>query len=96
MNDPQKKYRLGMVSKNILLECLNQFHSANLTLSSDVDQDTEIIGLHERQTPNLSMHHLLEHINQDIKRRESKDKDSTVNKTEYPSKINPTGKPWRE
>ena len=37
-NDPQKKYHLGTVSKNILLEGLNQFHSANL--SSDVDQDT--------------------------------------------------------
>ena len=36
------------------------------------------------------MHHLLEHINQDITRR---DKDSTVNKTEYRSKRNPTGKP---
>ena len=40
MNDPQKKYRLGMVSKNILLEALNRFHSANFTLSSDVDQGT--------------------------------------------------------
>ena len=39
-NDPQKKYRLGTVSKNILLESLTQFHSANLTLSSDVDQGT--------------------------------------------------------
>ena len=39
------------------------------------------------------MHHLLEHINQNIKRRLSKDKDSTVNKTEYRSKRNPTGKP---
>ena len=39
------------------------------------------------------MHHLLEHINQDIERRNSKDKDSTVNKTEYQSKKNPTGKP---
>ena len=45
------------------------------------------------------MHHLLEHINQDVKRRnqdvkrrQSKDKDSTVNKTEYRSKRNPTGK----
>ena len=27
--------------------------------------------------------------------RKSKDKDSTVNKTEYWSKRNPTGKPWR-
>ena len=39
------------------------------------------------------MHHLLEHINQDITRRLSKDKDSTVNKIEYRSKRNPTGKP---
>ena len=39
------------------------------------------------------MHHLLEHINQDIKKRQSKDKDSTVHKTEYQSKRNPTGKP---
>ena len=37
-----------MVSKNILLEGLNQFHSANLTLNSDVDQDTYMFGLHER------------------------------------------------
>ena len=39
------------------------------------------------------MHHLLEHINQDIKRRSSKDKDSIVHKTEYQSKRNPTGNP---
>ena len=40
INDPQKKYRLGTVSKNILLEGLNRFNGANLTLNSDVDQDT--------------------------------------------------------
>ena len=40
MNDPQKKYRLGTNSKNILLEGLNRFHGANLILSLDVDQDT--------------------------------------------------------
>ena len=40
MNDPQKKYLLGTVSKNILLEGLNRFHGASLTLSSGVDQDT--------------------------------------------------------
>ena len=40
MNDPQKKYRIGTVSKIILLEGLNRFYGANLTLSSDVDQDT--------------------------------------------------------
>ena len=39
-NDPQKKYRLGKVSKNILLESLDWFHGANLTFSSEVDQDT--------------------------------------------------------
>ena len=42
-NDPQKKYRLGTVSKFILLEGLNQFYGtnlANLALNSDVDQDT--------------------------------------------------------
>ena len=40
MNDPQKKYRLGTISKKFLMEGLNQFHGANLTLSSEVDQDT--------------------------------------------------------
>ena len=39
IKDPQKKYRLGTVRKNILLEGLNQFHGANLTPISDVDQD---------------------------------------------------------
>ena len=29
-----------MVCKNILLEGLNRFHGDNLTLRSDVDQDT--------------------------------------------------------
>ena len=37
------------------------------------------------------MRHLIEHINQDIKRSLSKDKDAT----EQLSKRNPTGKPWR-
>ena len=32
MNNPQKKYRLDTVSKYILLEGLNQFQGANLTL----------------------------------------------------------------
>ena len=46
-NGPQKKYRPGTVSKTILLEGLNRFHGANLTLSSDVDQNTKMFGLHE-------------------------------------------------
>ena len=40
IKDPKKKYRLGTVGKNILLVGLNQFHGPNLTLDSDVDQDT--------------------------------------------------------
>ena len=36
--DPQMKYRLGTVSKNIILEGLNRFHGANLTLRLDMDQ----------------------------------------------------------
>ena len=40
-NDPQKKYHLGTLSKNILLECLKPVsRHANLILSSDVNQDT--------------------------------------------------------
>ena len=39
MNDPQKKYHLGTVSKNILLEGLKQLNGANLPLDSDVNQD---------------------------------------------------------
>ena len=35
-------------SVKYLLEGLNLFHGANLTLSSDVDQDTYMFGLHER------------------------------------------------
>ena len=37
INDPQKKYPLGTVSKNILLEGLNQFHGANLTLDYEYE-----------------------------------------------------------
>ena len=51
------------------------------------------------KTPSLSMHYLQKQINQDIKRKQSKDKDSTVHNTEYRSKRNPTGKPgwaWKQ
>ena len=33
---------------NILLEGLNRFKGANLTLNSDVDQDTYMFGFHKR------------------------------------------------
>ena len=47
MNDPQRSTALEW-SVFFLLEGLNRFHGANLTLSSDVDQDTQMFGLHER------------------------------------------------
>ena len=50
LKDSLKKYRLGTVS-NILLEGLNQFNGANLTLNSDVDQDTDV----KHVTPTLSL-----------------------------------------
>ena len=45
-NDPQKKYRLGTVSKNILLEGLNRFHGT--PTSPLVQMWIKLIGLHER------------------------------------------------
>ena len=41
-NDPQKKYRLGTVSENIILEGLNRFHDVNLTLSSDGSRQIDV------------------------------------------------------
>ena len=43
-------------------------------------------------TSPLSIHHLLEHIKQDIKGKISKDNDSKEHKIEYGSKRNPKGK----
>ena len=55
-----------MVSKNILLEGLNQFHSAQTSPLVQMWIKT-FRCLVCKNTPNLSMHHLQEHINQDIK-----------------------------
>ena len=69
---------------------VSQIYSSELQLNKANTSDIEgaFLDLH------LSMHHLLEHINQDIKRRLSKDKVSTINKTEYwRKKKTPTGKP---
>ena len=68
MNDPQKKYRLGMVSRNILLEGLNRFNGAPTSPLVQMWNKT-LRYLVYMKDPNLSMHHLLEHINQDIKKR---------------------------
>ena len=40
LSDLQKKHRIGTVIKILILEGLNWFHVANLTLNLDVDQDT--------------------------------------------------------
>ena len=58
-----QEQRFGTVSKYILPEGLNWFHGANVTGSRHTDSWFAI------NTPNLSMHHLLEHIIQDIKKR---------------------------
>ena len=39
-NEPQRSNALERSVKNFLLECLNRFHGAKFTLSSDGDQDT--------------------------------------------------------
>ena len=66
-NDPQKKYHLGTVSKNILLEGLNRFHCAPTSPLVQV-----WIRTHRWKTRDLCMHHLLKHINQDIKSDKAK------------------------
>ena len=77
------------VSKKCLLEWLNWFHGAPTSPLVQIWLKTHRY-LVCMKDPNLSMRHLLEHVNQDIKRRYSKDKDSTANKTEYRSKRNQT------
>ena len=57
-----KSYNGGLWKNIYWSGPLNCYHGANLTLSSDVDQDTYVFRLHE--TPNLSMHHLQKHVNQ--------------------------------
>ena len=75
INDPQKKYRLGTVSKIFHWRaetCFKAPTSPSIQMSTKTHRYLVCM-----KDPNLSMHHLLEHINQDIKRRYSKDKVST-------------------
>ena len=51
-------------SVRTLPEGLNKFHGTNLTLNSDMDQDTYKFGF-AWKIPNLSMNRLQVHINQD-------------------------------
>ena len=44
------------------------FNGTSLILNSDVDQDHINVWL-TFKIPNLSMHHLIDHTNQDIRRR---------------------------
>ena len=41
-NDQQKKFSVGTFSKNILLDGLNRFHGASLTLSSKIKTPREM------------------------------------------------------
>ena len=68
IKDPQKKYRLGTVSKRFLLEGLNRFNGAPTSPLVQMWIKTHRC-LVCMKDPNLSMHHLQEYINQDIKRR---------------------------
>ena len=52
-NDPQKKHALERPVKIILLDGLNRIHVVNLTLSSDVDQDTYLDVWFAWKTPNF-------------------------------------------
>ena len=66
-NDPQKKYRLERVSKNILLEGWTGFTApASPLVKMWIKKHRFWFAW---KTPNLSMHHLQEHINQYIKKR---------------------------
>ena len=65
-NDPQKKYT---ARKNILLEGLNKVHGVPTSPLVQIWIKTHICLVCIKKNPKLSMHHLLEHKNQDIKRR---------------------------
>ena len=57
------------------------FKGTNLILNSDVDEDTWMFDLPERSLTYRC-------TNRNIKRRENKDKDSTVHTTEYRTRRN--------
>ena len=48
VNDPQNNYHFKMIDKKNTGGLKSVSQRANLTLSSDVDQDTKMFGLHER------------------------------------------------
>ena len=51
VNDPQNNYHFRKIDKKITGGLKPVSQRANLTLSSDVDQDTKMFGLHERPLP---------------------------------------------
>ena len=63
--------------KNILLQGLNLYHGEPTSplVQMWIKAYRCLVCM---KTPNLSMHHVLKHINQDIKMRQSKDNDSIV------------------
>ena len=98
--DPQIKHRLGTVGKIFyggggLLKPVSRRQPHPQFRRGSIHIDVCFAW----KTPSLSMHHLLEHINRDIKRRWSKDEDSTVQKRNTGAKeiqkLNPGG-PWQQ
>ena len=95
-NDPQKKHRIGTVSKSIYtggleLDVWYQVHPYFWCGLGQID------ACFEWKIPNVSMYHIVVNTHWGIKRRQNKDKDSTVYTTEYRSKRNPTVKPqWAQ
>ena len=83
--DPQKKHRPGTVSKTPHRRAQTGPTARQPHPNPDADQDTQTPGLHERP-PTHQCTTQKKHTNQDTTRRQSKDKDPTVNKTEHRSK----------
>ena len=67
IKDPQKKYSLGTVSKIFYWRALTGFTApASPLIQMWIKTHRYLVCMKD---PNLSMYHLLEHINQDITRR---------------------------
>ena len=67
IKDPQKKYHLGTVSKIFYLRALTGFTAPTSPLIQIWIMTHKYLVC--MRDPDLSMHHLPEHINQDNKRR---------------------------
>ena len=68
-NNPQKKHRLGTVSKNILIEGLNRFHGAPTSPLVQMWIKTHRCLVCMKDPYLINVSSPIQHINQDIKRR---------------------------